>query len=65
MYGNKDDPLSEINLKEYLKNTNLHKLTDSDSKLLEGDITMSALTNNSKNIKRTSKVQDQMTFRVF
>ena len=44
LYSNKEDPLSEINLKEYLKDTNLPKLTDNDSKLLEGDITMSELT---------------------
>ena len=44
LYNNKDDPLSEINLKEYLKDANLPKLTDNDSKLLEGDITMSELT---------------------
>ena len=44
LYSNKDYPLSEINLKEYLKDTNLPKLTDNDSKLLEGDITMSELT---------------------
>ena len=51
IYSNKDDPLSEINLKEYLKNTNLPKLTDNDSKWLEGDITMSELTKALKNMK--------------
>ena len=51
LYSNKDDPLSEINLKEYLKDTNLPKLTDNDSRLLEGDITMSELTKALKNMK--------------
>ena len=51
LYSNKDDPLSEINLKEYLKDTNLPKLTDNESKLLEGDITMSELTKALKNMK--------------
>ena len=51
LYSNKDDPLSAINLKEYLKDTNLPKLTDNESKLLEGDITMSELTKALKNMK--------------
>ena len=51
LYSNKDYPMSEINLKEYLKDTNLPKLTDNDSKLLEGDITMSELTKALKNMK--------------
>ena len=51
LYSNKDDPLSAINLKEYLKDTNLPKLTDNESKLLEGDITISELTKALKNMK--------------
>ena len=51
LYINEDDPLSEINLKEYLKDTSLPKLTDNDSKLLEGDITVSELTKALKNMK--------------
>ena len=57
-----DHLLSEKNLKEYLKDTNLTKLTDNESKLLEGDITMSELTKALKNMKN-NKVQEQMAFR--
>ena len=31
LYSNKDDTLSEINLREYLQNINLPKLTDNES----------------------------------
>ena len=56
LYSNKDDPLSEINLKEYLKDTKLPKLTDNDSKLLDGDITMSELTKALKNMKNNKSL---------
>ena len=66
LYSNKDDPLSEINLKEYLKDTNLPKLTDNDSKLLEGDITMSELTKALKNMKKQHKSRSRWLFeRIF
>ena len=56
LYSNKDDPLSAINLKEYLKDTNLQKLTDNESELLEGDITMSELTKALKNMKNNKSL---------
>ena len=54
LYCNKDDPLAEIILTEYLKNVNLPKLTDNESNQLEGYITLSELTkalSNKKNNK--------------
>ena len=43
LFSNKDDPLAETNLTEYLKNVNLPKLTDNESNQLEGYITLSEL----------------------
>ena len=64
LYSNKDDPLAEINLTEYLKNVNLPKLTDNESNQLEGYITLSELTKALSNIKKTIKVQERMAFQV-
>ena len=52
LYSNKDNPLAEINLTEYLKNVNLPKLTDNESNQLEGYITLSELTKAVSNMKK-------------
>ena len=51
LYSNKDDTLSEINLREYLQNINLPKLTDNESNQLEGQITLSELSIALQNMK--------------
>ena len=52
LYSNKDNPLAEINLTEYLKNVNIPKLTDNESNQLEGYITLSELTKAVNNMKK-------------
>ena len=51
LYSNKDDTLSEINLREFLQNINLPKLTDNESNQLEGQITLSELSIALQNMK--------------
>ena len=51
LYSNKDDPHSGIDLQEYLQNTNQPKLTDNESKALEGEITLPELSKALHNMK--------------
>ena len=51
LYSNKDEALSEINLREYLQNVDLPKLTDDEANQLEGQITLSELSIALKNMK--------------
>ena len=51
LYSNKDDTSAEINVKEYLKDLNVPKLTDNESNQLEGTLTLQELTNALSNMK--------------
>lgn len=51
LYSNKDDPLAEIDLNEYLENVNVPKLTDNESNQLEGKLTLMELSLALKNMK--------------
>ena len=42
LYSNKDDTSAEINVKGYLKDLNVPKLTDKESNQLEGTLTLQA-----------------------
>ena len=52
MYSNKDDPVEEINIKEYLKDVNVPKLTQNESNQLEGNLTLPELTKALRNMKK-------------
>ena len=43
--------MTEINLKEYLKDADIPKLSDNESNQLEGHITLAELTNTLRNMK--------------
>ena len=47
LYSNKDDPVAEINIKEYLKDVNVSKLTHNESTQLEGNLTLPERANQS------------------
>ena len=51
IYSNKDDTSAEINVKEYLKDLNVPKLTNNESNQLEGTLTLQELTNALRNMK--------------
>ena len=51
MYSNKDDPVEEINIKKYLKDVNVPKLTQNESNQLEGNLTLPELTKALRNMK--------------
>ena len=51
LYSNKDEPMAEMDLTEYLKNVNLPKLTDDESNQLEGQLTLTELSLALKNMK--------------
>ena len=51
LYINKDDPLAEINLQEYLKEGDVHKLSDNESNQIEGHLTLSELSKALCNMK--------------
>ena len=51
LFSNKDDTSAEINVKEYLKDLNVPKLTDNESNQLEGTLTLQELTNALRNMK--------------
>ena len=51
LYSKNDDYMTEINLKEYLKDADIPKLSDNESNKLEGHITLAELTNALRNMK--------------
>ena len=51
LYINKDDPLAEINLQEYLKERDVPKLSDNESNQIEGHLTLSELSKALRNMK--------------
>ena len=51
LYSNKDDPVEEINIKKYLKDVNVPKLTQNESNQLEGNLTLPELTKALRNMK--------------
>ena len=51
LHSNKDDPVAEINIKEYLKDVYVQKLTQNESNQLEGNLTLPELTKALHNMK--------------
>ena len=51
LYSNKDDPLAEINLQEYLKEGDVPKLSDNESNQIEGHLILSELSKALRNMK--------------
>ena len=52
MFDSRDCDLQNVNLKEYLANYNINKPTDTQSKLLEGKLSVYELTQALKNMKK-------------
>ena len=56
LYSNKDDPLSEMNLKEYLKEGDVPKLSENESNQIEGYLTLSELSKALRNMKHNKSL---------